>query len=106
MTNEEAWTAYNKYLSINTQYKKKNKVFNIVGWSGVGVACASLVPLCIGGNDTNEIIGYSMICAGTLAACVGFVGVAIQTSRMKANKKDFIYYLKATHNGIGIVSIF
>lgn len=111
-TNETAWKAYNDYLSINAQFAKKNKVYSILGWSGLGLSCASIIPFCLNTNDLNPeddpafIAGASMLTVGCAVACVGLIGMAVQVNKIKVNKKEFIYYLKTTHNGIGIVSIF
>ena len=37
---------------------------------------------------------------------VGLIGIAVQIDRIKTNKKDFIYYLNTSNNGVGIVTIF
>lgn len=114
MQNPEAWSAYNNYLSLNAEYYKKNKIYNALGWSGLGIACISLVPMFTslrydyddprGDRDLN--IGLGLLSAGTIVSCVGLVGIAVQMDKIKINKKEFIYYLKTTNNGVGIVSIF
>lgn len=112
--NPKAWNAYNNYLSLNAEYAKKYRVYSAIGWSGIGVACVSLIPLCIEAgydyddprSDTTFAIGMSILSVGTIAGCVGLLGMAVQTNKIKINKKEFIYYLKTTNNGIGIVSIF
>jgi hypothetical protein len=57
-------------------------------------------------DDPTFIAGASMLTVGCAVACVGLIGMAVQVNKIKVNKKEFIYYLKTTHNGIGIVSIF
>jgi hypothetical protein len=112
--NPTAWRAYNNYLYRNTEYAKKYRTYSAIGWSGAGVACLSLIPLLIESgydyddprSDTMFAIGIGGASVGLITACVGYLGMAFQMDKIKTNKKEFIYYLKTTHNGIGIVSIF
>lgn len=109
--NPDAWRAYNNYLSLNAEFAHKNKIYNAIGWSGLGIMCLSLIPIYAYDyddprSDTNFAIGMGMLTIGGITACVGAIGLAVQMDKIKINKKEFIYYLKTTHNGIGIVSIF
>lgn len=112
--NPEAWAAYQKYLGINSYYAKKSKTYNTIGWIGVGVTCSSLIPLllyCDYDYDDprgDSALGWSvgLLSVGGIAALVGYIGAFVQLDKLKANKKDFIYYLKTTNNGVGIVTIF
>lgn len=114
MQNPEAWTAYNKYQSLNAEYYRKNKIYSALGWSGLGIATVSLIPMCTSlkydyddpRGDRDLYIGLGLLSAGTIVSCVGLLGAAVQMDKIKINKKDFIYYLKTTNNGVGIVSIF
>ena len=112
--NPEAWSAYNNYLSLNAEYYKKNKIYNALGWSGLGIVCISLVPMFTSSRydyddprgERDLYIGLGLLSAGAIVSCVGRIGIAIQMDKIKVNKKEFIYYLKTTNNGVGIVSIF
>lgn len=110
--NPEAWAAYQDYLEINEYYANKSKTYNTVAWIGAGVACLSLIPLLVSGDSagpgSDAALGWSagLLSAGGIAAVVGYTGVAVQLREMRNNKKQFIYYLKTTNNGIGIVTIF
>lgn len=114
MRNPEAWSAYNKYLALNKEYTKKNKVYSIIGWSGIGIMGISVIPMLMPltydyddpRGDRDLYIGLGLLSAGTIVSCVGLVGIAVQMDKIKINKKEFIYYLKTTNNGVGIVSIF
>ena len=113
-TNQEAWSAYNNYVTLNDRYAKTMKAYTITGWSGLGVMCLSLIPtfIALDYNDDDSRgkipmgVGLGMLCAGTVTSCVGLIGMAIQMDKIKTAKKEFIFYLKTTHNGIGIVSLF
>ncbi len=112
--NPEAWRAYGNYLSLDVEYMKKSKMYSAIGWTGVGVACLSLIPICVSnaydynGSRSDAVfgVGIGLCCAGGIASCVGLIGMAFNMDKIKMNKKNFIYYLKTTNNGIGIVSIF
>jgi hypothetical protein len=109
MQNPSAWSAYKDYLSWNEAYLKKRKIYNAVAWTGLGVMGASLIPTMASVDSPNDgmmILGIGMLGAGTIAACIGYCGASSMNGKIKGNKKDFIYYLKTTNNGIGIVSIF
>lgn len=112
--NPEAWNEYQKYLRIDSYYAKKSKTYNTIGWIGVGVTCTSLIPLiqyCNYDYDDprqDAALGWSvgLLCAGGITTLVGYIGAIVQLDKLKINKKDFIYYLKTTNNGVGIVTIF
>ena len=112
--NPEAWHTYNNYLSLNAEYLKKNKIYNALGWSGLGIMCLSCIPLLMPlsydyndpRSDTLLYTGLGLLSAGTIVSTIGLCGIAIQMDKIKINKKEFIYYLKTTNNGVGIVSIF
>lgn len=112
--NPEAWRTYNNYLSLNAEYLKKNKIYTAIGWSGLGIMCLSLIPMLMPSSydyddprsDALLYTGLGILSAGAIVSSIGLCGIAIQMDRIKINKKEFIYYLKTTNNGIGIVSIF
>lgn len=94
--------------------QKKYRTYSAIGWSGVGIGCLSLIPIFIEAgydyddprSDRTFAIGIGGLSVGLITACVGYVGMAFQMDKIKTNKKEFIYYLRTTNNGIGIVSIF
>lgn len=104
--NPEAWDNYLNYLSINANYSKTYRTYSIVGWSGVGIMLASLIPLLSSDSDSSLAWGCGLLGAGTIVSSVGLIGIAVQIDKIKTNKKDFIYYLKTSNNGVGIVTIF
>lgn len=104
--NPDAWNSYQNYLSINADYLKKYRTYSIVGWSGIGIMCVSLIPMLSSDSDSSLAWGLGLLGAGTIVSSVGLFGLAVQIDRIKINKKDFIYYLKTNNNGVGIVTIF
>lgn len=104
--NPDAWNSYLNYQSINAIYLKKYRAYSIVGWSGVGIMCASLIPMLSSDSDSSLAWGLGLLGAGTIVSSVGLIGLAIQIDKIKINKKNFIYYLKTNNNGVGIVAIF
>lgn len=112
--NPDAWRAYNNYLSLNAEYLKKNKIYSAIGWSGLGIMCLSVIPMLMPSSydyddprsDNLLYTGLGMLCVGTVVSSIGLCGIAVQIDKIKINKKEFIYYLKTTNNGIGVVSIF
>ncbi len=107
--NPETWVNYMDYLKINEKHTKKYKNYSIVGWTGVGIMCVSLIPLCKSIYEYNDSLlawGYGLLGAGTIMSCVGVAGMIVQLNKMKINKKNFIYYLKTSNNGVGIVVLF
>lgn len=101
--NPEVWKNYLNYLNINNDYSKKYRTYSIVGWTGVGMMLVSLIPLYY-----SDSLGWGvgLLGVGTIVSSVGLIGLAVQINKMKINKKDFIYYLKTSNNGVGIVTIF
>ena len=112
--NPEAWAKYNDYLALNADYAKKLRAYNIVGWTGVGAMCLSLIPSCVAlGYETNDFrydvsmgVGLTLLSAGAITSCVGLIGATVQTSKIKTNKREFIFYLKTSNNGVGVVTLF
>ena len=112
--NPAALSHYQDYLALNSEYLKKYKAYNTVGWIGLGVACVSLVPLLdtlsYEDNDprynTSLAWGFGLLGVGTISTLVAAVGTSIYTEKMKVSKKELIFYLKANHNGLGVVALF
>lgn len=112
--NPKAWSAYQDYLSVNSNYQKKANVYGKVTLAGLGVTCASFIPMLLAsGYDYDDSrgdvmmgCGLGLLCAGGITSLIGCYGWVIQADRMNSNKKDFIFYLKTTNNGVGIVSLF
>lgn len=110
-SNAEAWNRYQAYQNEIATYQKESRTYEIITYSGLGIACASLVPMMMGGNSISSARsamywGTGLLTLGGLTTLVGYVGMSIQSDRIKTSKKELIYYLKASHNGIGIVTIF
>lgn len=108
--NSEVWGTYKKYLQIDADYAKKSKVYSAISWVGLGVTCVSLIPMCLDFDgpkgDAALDWGIGLLCVGGVTSIVGLLGWAVQLDKIKTNKKEFIYYLKTTNNGVGIVTIF
>lgn len=112
--NPEVWANYRSYLDRQSKYLKQSKPYEIVFWSGLGVACTGLIPLFVQMDydyddpRSDAALGWSigLLSAGSVATIVGYCGMAVQLERIKDNKKEFIYYLKTSNNGVGIVTIF
>ena len=69
--NPEAWDNYLNYLSINANYSKTYRTYSIVGWSGVGIMLASLIPLLSSDSDSSLAWGCGLLGAGTIVSSVG-----------------------------------
>lgn len=107
--NPEAWAKYQSYLAANEAASLKMKPYVASCWVGLGFMAASAIPLNSysgRGSESSLMIGQGLLAVGTVAAIVGCVGYSFQLSTMKYNKKEFIYYLRTTNNGVGIVSLF
>lgn len=76
--------------------------------------CSSIIPLFVAESydyddpRSDTALGWSvgLFSVGSIAAIVGYYEMSLQLDRIKHNKKEFIYYLKTTNNGMGIVTIF
>lgn len=109
-----ALSYYNTYVSLNTKYSKKYKTYAWVALGGVGLMCASLIPLIKSTSyeyddprsDAAVDLGLGMMATSAIPILVGSCGMAIYSDKIKTNKKELIYYLKANHNGLGVVALF
>lgn len=105
--NPGVWENYLKYKDLQTNLYKKDNTYSIVAWSGFGaLAAGALFTSALGHTDVGTYAGPVLIIAGGIATLVGSAGMLIYDSKIKTNKKEFIYYLKAANNGIGIVTLF
>ncbi|MBP3382715.1 MAG: hypothetical protein J6K78_02265 [Tidjanibacter sp.] len=112
--NPAALSYYNNYVSLNEEYLKKYNTYTWVALGGVGVMCSSLIPLIKSlsyeyddpRSDTAVEWGLGIMGASLVPMLVGYCGMAIYADKMKINKKELIYYLKANHNGLGVVALF
>lgn len=112
--NPEAWETYQTYLDQVEQLNKKGKIYNTLTFSGLGIMAVSLIPMFVGESyaigdpryDTTFAWGIGLLSTGTVVGTIGLIGSLVQSDRIKGKKKDFIYYLKTTNNGIGIVTLF
>lgn len=100
--NPVVWENYMSYLRIEASLVRKNNVYRIVAWSGLAVTCISLIPIL---TDNYEW-GFGLLGVGGVAAIVGCIGSAVQVGKYKTNKKEFIYYLRTSNNGVGIIALF
>lgn len=112
--NPKAWDSYLKYMDINKNLSKKSNTYGIISCVGLSVICSSFIPTLLSlrydyddpRSDAALNWGLGLLCVGSATSLIGGICWAVQLDRIKANKKDFIYYLKTTNNGIGIVTIF
>lgn len=67
-----------------------------------------LIPMSYGSikNDIALYSGTAIFTLGCLTSIIGYCGYTSQIGKIKINKKEFIYYLKTSHNGLGIVTVF
>lgn len=106
MQNPKAWNRYSDYLSLNAQYSKLSKIYIAVAWSGAGIMFTSVIPFLASDSTSSKLWGSGLLIGGTIISCVGGVGYFAQIAKIETNKKRFIYYLKTSNNGVGIVSVF
>lgn len=104
--NPEVWARYQNYLAANETARLKSKPYVTTSWVGLGCMAASMIPLCVAESDAAFVLGTGLLTVGSVVAMVGCVGYSLQISKMKYNKREFIYYLRTTNNGVGIVSLF
>ena len=112
-SNDAAYARYVEYSDKERSYARRRTFWSAVGWTGFGVSCASLIPmfkeldLPSGDPRSEQLLDRSLGLAlgGLGAICVGCVGWSSVNGKMKSNKKDMIFYLKTTNNGVGIVTI-
>lgn len=103
--NPAAWEEYQKYTQLADEYKSKAQTWGIVALGGIGVSCLALIP--ISSFSFDDFAWRSgVLTVGGITTLVGLVGATIQFNRIRENKREFIYYLKASNNGIGIVTLF
>lgn len=103
--NPDVWNRYMNYVRTNNYYVKRATTYGIIGLTGIGVVCISLIPLYTQCNNW-EAWTIGLMSAGGIAGIVGSIGLSVQLNKVKINKKEFIYYLKTANNGIGIVTMF
>lgn len=112
--NPAAFNEYMAFLDRDEIYSKKRRNWDIVGGVSAGVALAGLIPLFKSSDydyddpqrDKLEKTTMYMMGGGLLGMLIGYAGRSRFNTKMVINKKDFIFYLKTTNNGIGIVTIF
>ena len=114
MQNPEVWEAYQTYLGQVKQLNKKDKIYTTFAYSGLGIMAVSLIPIFMESSysyddprsDAAFAWGIGLLSTGAVVGTIGCIGALIQSDRIRGKKKDFIYYLKTTNNGIGIVTLF
>ena len=112
--NLAAWETYQTYLDQVQKLNKKNKIYTALAYSGLGIMTVSLIPIfmessyAIGDprSDTAFAWGIGLLSTGAVVGTIGCIGILVQSDKIRGKKKDFIYYLKTTNNGIGIVTLF
>ena len=112
--NPEVWEAYQTYLGQIEQLNKKNKIYTTFAFSGLGIMAVSLIPLFMelsyAYDDPRSDIAYAwgigLFSTGAVFGTIGCIGALVLSDKIRGKKKDFIYYLKTTNNGIGIVTLF
>lgn len=112
--NPDAWEAYQTYLDQVEQLNKKNIIYTALAFSGLGIMAVSLIPMFMESSysigdprsDTAFAWGIGLLSTGAVVGTIGWIGALVQSDRIKGKKKDFIYYLKTSNNGIGIVTLF
>ena len=112
--NLDAWETYQTYLDQVQKLNKKNKIYTALAYSGLGIMTVSLIPIfmessyAIGDprSDTAFAWGIGLLSTGAVVGTIGCIGILVQSDKIRGKKKDFIYYLKTTNNGIGIVTLF
>ncbi len=104
--NPVALNEYNCYVERHNNYVKKAKNGLVWGYVGCGAMILGCIPMCSYNNDAAFYSGCAIVSIGAVVGTIGYCCYIGQMSNIKYNKKNFIYYLKTTNNGIGIVTIF
>lgn len=112
--NPAALSYYQDYLNLNSEYLKKYKAYSTAVWIGLGGMFLSYIPLLNGlsyddddpRSDTSLAWGLGLMGASTIPMLVGACGALSYAEKMKISKKELIFYLKANHNGLGVVALF
>lgn len=109
----EVFNRYIQYLENEEYLENKRKLYEGVGCSGLVISIAGLVTMCCNTydykdprSDRLDNISLGLTLGGLLVSSVGYVGWASYNIKMKDNKKEFVFYLKANNNGLGIITIF
>lgn len=112
--NPTAFNEYKAFLERDEFFSKKRSNWDLVAGVSAGVALAGLIPFFKSSDyayddpkgEQLERTSMWMMGGGLLGMLIGYAGHASFNTMMVNNKKDFIFYLKTTNNGIGIVTIF
>jgi len=106
--NPAALEEYRNYLSRHKEYETKGNNWFTLECLGLGLSFVGTIPLIIGGPGDSALtdMSYCAIGAGLIGALIGSIGVSTCNEYKISNKENFIFYLKTTNNGIGIVSLF
>lgn len=112
--NLAAWETYQTYLDQVQKLNKKNKIYTALAYSGLGIMTVSLIPIFMESSyavgdprsDAAFAWGIGLLSTGAVVGTIGCIGILVQSDKIRGKKKDFIYYLKTTNNGIGIVTLF
>lgn len=109
----DALIRYSQYANLDQEFAKKRKTFEYIAWSGLALEVAGFFTM-LGNNydysdprsDRMDNISMGLLIGGACVGLSGSFGWASYNTKIKENKKDLIFYLKANHGGLGIVTIF
>lgn len=112
--NPEVYSNYLNYIQTQKDLNKKIKIYDVVGYSGLGLTVIGLIPLFKGlncdYNDPNEETYYvtssCLIGCGLIMTTICYIGELSINSKIIRNKEDFVFYLRTYNNGIGIITLF
>lgn len=112
--NPDALSRYNEYLRLNLETLESYNTFTTIGLVGLGIFGASLIPMAKSLSydyddpryDSSMQWGIGLMLASCVPMLIGYGGMVVCEDELKINKKELIYYLKAYHNGLGVVALF
>lgn len=107
--NPVAWGEYCNYLNRNKEYDQKSDVWSFTLYMGLGLSAISLIPILSANHSNSDSLtnlGIGLCAGGCTLMLIGEVGIAVLKDRQRENKENFIFYLKTTNNGVGIVTLF
>lgn len=112
--NPAAYEEYLNFLARDTEYDQKRSGWYTAAFIGLGLELAGAIPVLIGSNmDYNDpqgeklmSVGIGVMSVGLIGMLVGYLGGSSFDNKIISNKENFIFYLKTTNNGVGIVTLF
>ena len=107
---------YNRYLDFcknDELYSNRRDTWDTIAGGGALVALSGLIPMGMAlfpkyEANVDKLMGWSLgiLSVGAVVGYIGYIGSKCEDDNMKQNKKDMIYYLKVTNNGVGIITTF